>query len=145
MLLPRVFIDSNVFFYAKIMDRTFGDSCARVVRQIASGQLKASTSALVPIEVANTMRKYGLSKDAPAEVHAIFSMGIEVHPIGEPEAREAAEIFKKVDISPYDCLHAAVMKNNGLEEIVSADKDFDKLRWLRRKDPRSFQKAAALA
>ena len=138
MRLSKAYIDSNVFFYAKIRDRTFGDSCLRVMQQIASGELKASISALVPIEVANAMRKYGLRKEIPDEVRAIFSLGIDVYPIGEPEAREAAEIFKKVDINPYDCLHAAVMKNNALGEIVSADKEFDKLDWLKRRDPRSF-------
>jgi predicted nucleic acid-binding protein len=44
-------------------------------------------------------------------------------------------------MNPYDCLHAAVMKRMGLDEIISADKEFDKLRWITRIDPKSMKDA----
>jgi predicted nucleic acid-binding protein len=44
-----------------------------------------------------------------------------------------------VKISPYDCAHAAIMKRNGLSTIVSADKEFDRVNWLKRIDPKSMQ------
>lgn len=122
------------------MDRVFGEPCSRVLRRIASNELEASTSALVPIEVANAMRKYGLSGEAEAEVRAIFSLGIEVFSIEPSDAREAGEILGETHMSPYDCLHAVVMRRNGLNEIISADKDFDRLRWLKRVDPRSISR-----
>ena len=134
--MARAYIDSNVFFYAKIMDRVFGQSCSSVVRDIASGKLQASTSALAVIEVANALRKYGLVKDVANEVRAIFSLGLEVYSVDGPDVQEAAEICEQAGISPYDCLHAAVMKRNGLDEIVSVDREFDKITWLRRLDPK---------
>ena len=119
--MAKLYIDSNVFFYAKIMDRVFGKSCSQILREIASGNLQASTSVLVPIEVANALRKYGLAKDVAEEVHAIFSLGLEVYSLDPTDAREAAEIYAETGIGPYDCVHAAVMKKNGLNEIISAD------------------------
>ncbi len=136
--MVEFYIDSNVFFYARIMDRSYGRSCANVVRRVASKQLDASTSVLVPIEVANAMSKYGLAKDVPTEIHAIVSLGLEIYPIEAADASEAAEFFRETGVSPYDCLHASVIRKNGLKDIVSADKDFDKFQWLRRTDPRSI-------
>lgn len=37
-----------------------------------------------------------------------------------------------------DCVHAAIMKRAGITDIISADKDFDKITWIRRLDPKSI-------
>jgi uncharacterized protein len=134
--MATLYIDSNVFFYAKIMDRVFGEPCSRILTDVSSGNLQASTSALVPIEVANALRKYGLAKDIVEEVRAISSIGLEIYTLDQTDALEAAEIYGATGISPYDCLHAAVMKKNGLSEIISADKEFEKVPWMKRLDPR---------
>jgi len=135
----KLYVDSNVFFYAKVQDRVFGECCSRVVSKIASKEIDASTSALVALEVANALRKYGLSKDVADEVRAIFSLGIDVYPVESSDVREAAEIYSEAKISPYDCAHAAIMKRNGLSTIVSADKEFDRVTWLKRVDPKSIK------
>ena len=137
--MPRVYLDSNVFFYAKIMDRVFGKSCSNVLRKVASGTMEASTSALVAVEVANALRKYGLSREVTAEIRAIFSLGIDVYHLDATDVQEAGEIFGEAKIGPYDCAHAAIMRRNGLKEIISADKEFDQLKWLKRLDPRSLE------
>ena len=134
----KFYLDSNIFFFAKIMDGVFGKSASAILRKIASKELEATTSVLVPLEVANAMRKYGLAMEVPEEVRAIFSLGIEIYPIDSTDAREAAEIYGEVGISPSDCLHAALMRKNGVREIISADKDFDKITWLKRMDPRKM-------
>jgi predicted nucleic acid-binding protein len=134
--MVKVYLDSNVFFYAKIMDRVFGKPCSDILRSVASGDLQACTSSLVPIEVANAMRKYGLGEDVRDEVRAIFSLGLEVYSLDPTDVQEASEVYAASGISPYDCAHAAVMKRNGLDEIVSADREFDKIPWLKRIDPK---------
>ncbi len=139
--MPKRYVDSNVFFYAKIQDGVYGESCSQVLRMIASDELDAATSVLVPIEVANAMRKYGMAAEVAAEIRAIFSSRIDVYSVDGSDAQEAAEIFGGARINPYDCLHAAVMKRMGLDEIISADKEFDKLRWITRIDPKSMKDA----
>jgi predicted nucleic acid-binding protein len=39
---------------------------------------------------------------------------------------------------PRDLLHAAVMGHNGIEEILSVDKDFDGIDEVKRQDPLNF-------
>lgn len=136
--MAKLYVDSNVFFYAKVGDRVFGESCAAVLRRIASKEIEAAASGLVPIEVANALRRYGLAKEVVGEVRAIFSLGIEVLPVEAADVRDAAEIFGEVGVSPYDCLHAATMRKNALSEIISADREFDRIGWLKRLDPRSL-------
>jgi hypothetical protein len=48
---------------------------------IASDELDAATSVLVPIEVANAMRKYGMAAEVAAEIRAIFSSRIDVYSV----------------------------------------------------------------
>ena len=41
-------------------------------------------------------------------------------------------------LSARDLLHVAVMTNNGVDCIISADADFDQVPHLKRLDPRTF-------
>jgi len=130
------FIDSNVFFYAKIFDREYGDACAGVLGKIEKGELEAVTSTLVVVELANVLRKYGLSDEVKDVVDAVFSLDMRVFEVDSIDVRTAASVFDKFKISPYDCVHAAVMKKAGIFEIISADRDFDKIEWIKRRDPK---------
>jgi predicted nucleic acid-binding protein len=134
--MAGVYVDSNIFFYARIMDKVYGKSCADAIRRIQSRKIEASASTLVPIEVANAMRKYGLAKEAANEIHAIFALGMEILPVEGTDVQESVGIYRDAGISPYDCLHAAIMRRYGIKEVLSADKDFEKLPWLKRLDPR---------
>jgi len=136
--LERYFIDSNIFFYAKIMDKKYGKACAKILNMIVKGKLEAVTSSLVVIELANALRKYGLSSKVREVIDAIFSIDIQVFEIDPLDTRKAAEIFDEFRISPYDCIHAAVMKKAKTNKIVSADRDFEKITWIKRIDPRNF-------
>jgi len=136
--LAVYFIDSNVFFYAKILDREYGDACAGVLGKIEKGVLDAVTSALVVVELANALRKYGLSDEVKDVVDAVFSLDLRVFEVDSLDVRTASNIFNEFKISPYDCVHAAVMKKTGIVDIISADKDFDKIEWIRRRDPKQI-------
>jgi len=136
--LAVCFIDSNVFFYAKILDKEYGGSCAKILRRIERGEIKAATSTLVVVELANALRKYGLSKEVKTVVDAVFSLDVQIFEVDPLDVRVAAQIFDEFKISPYDCVHVAVMKRAGIEEIISADSDFDKINWIRRLDPKNL-------
>jgi len=130
------FVDSNVFFYAKVFDREYGSACAGVLGKIEKGDLEAVTSTLVVVELANALRKYGLSDEVKDVVDAVFSLDMRVFEVDSIDIRTAASIFDEFKISPYDCVHAAVMKKAGVVEIISADRDFDKIEWIKRRDPK---------
>lgn len=130
------FIDSNVFFYAKIFDREYGDACAKILDKIVKGELEAITSTLIAVELANALRKFGLGNEVKEVIDAVFSLDIQVYEADSLDVRNAARIFDEFRISPYDCVHAAVMRKAGIVDIISADKDFDKIEWIKRRDPK---------
>ncbi|MFQ6064591.1 MAG: type II toxin-antitoxin system VapC family toxin [Candidatus Bathyarchaeia archaeon] len=132
------FVDSNVFFYAKILDREYGKACAGILRRIGRGELEAVASTLVVVELANALNKYGLGDEVKDVVDAVFSLDMRVFEVDSMDVRVATGIFDEFRISPYDCVHAAVMKKAGVAEIISVDKDFDKIAWLKRLDPKSL-------
>jgi predicted nucleic acid-binding protein len=131
-----LFVDSNVFFYAKIMDREYGPSCAQVLRKIHERKIMAATSVLVTLEVANALRKFGLAKEVKDTVDSIFSLGILILNVDGSDIRNAIDFFHRHRISPYDCAHVAVMKRAEVSSIISADRDFDRVPGIKRKDPK---------
>jgi len=46
-----------VFFYAKILDKEYGEGCAKIICGIAKGKIDVVTSVLIVIELANALRK----------------------------------------------------------------------------------------
>ena len=132
------FIDSNVFFYSKIMDREYGASCAEVLRKVEDDRIHAATSTLVILEVANALRKFGLMKQVKEVVDSIFSLQLLMLEMTSSDVRNASEISQRLNVSPYDCVHVAVMKRMEIRTIISADKEYDRITDIRRKDPRTF-------
>ena len=133
-----VYIDSNVFFYARILDTQYGEACAKIIETIAKAELKAVASTLVVLEVANSLKKYRLADAVKDEIDAICSLGMMLSAVDDIVIRWAGDIYQKVGISPYDCVHAATMRKLGVTEILSADKDFDKIPAIRRIDPKNY-------
>jgi len=130
------FIDSNVFFYAKMMDRDYGSACAEIMRKIVRREIRVITSVLVVIEFANALRKYGLSKEIKESIGGVYSLNISIYEVDSIDVRSAIDFFNEFLISPYDCTHLAVMKKAGVSNMISADKDFDKVDWIKRSDPK---------
>ena len=136
--METYFVDSNVFFYAKIMDKEYGAACARVLNMTVEGRFKAVTSSLAIVELANALRKYGLSNEVTDVVDAVFSLDIQIFEVDPLDVREAVAIFDRFKVSPYDCTHAATMRKAGTDKLISADRDFEKIAWIKRMDPKDF-------
>ncbi len=46
-------------------------------------------------------------------------------------ARELSQQYINTGLSPRDLIHAAVMLNNGINQIITTDKDFKKIEGIR--------------
>ncbi len=132
------FLDSNIFVNAKIKDRKYGSSCARVITDLAEGRLSAATSTLALVEVSNALRKIGLSRDVARETSSIYSTGITVSELLSVDVRLTVELFRSSGVSPYDCAHAAIMKRIGLDTILSTDPHFEDIPGINRLDPLKY-------
>ncbi len=132
------FVDSNVFFYAKIMDPEYGAACGRVLQRIHDSHITGVTSTLVTLEVANALRKFGLARQVRDTLDSIFSLPLNIFDLQYSDIRNAVEIFERYSISPYDCAHVAVMRRATSNRIITADRDFDRIHEIERKDPKTI-------
>ena len=132
------FLDSNIFVNAKIKDRKYGSSCARVITDLAEGGLSAATSTLALVEVSNALRKIGLGQEVALEINSIYSTGITVSELLNVDVRLTVELFRSTSVSPYDCAHAAIMKRIGLDTILSTDPHFEDIPGINRLDPLKY-------
>lgn len=57
---------------------------------------------------------------------------LEVIPINYSDYSVMKRIMMDYGLKPSDALHTASMKKAGIEHIVSEDKDFDKILWIKR-------------
>ncbi|BDC19957.1 PIN domain-containing protein [Acidianus sp. HS-5] len=115
----KYFVDSNVFVYAKIGDKRYGECSQKVIKSIYEGQIKAITDNVVLLEVANALRKLRVS-DIEEEILAILSLPIE---IVEAKKEDVLDAVKIQDLSPYDALHYAIAERHSAK-VITADKDF---------------------
>ena len=71
----------------------------------------------------------------------ILKYSLVILSITETDIRLAIELFeyhKNSGISPRDAIHAATLKNNGITQLISADRDFDKFDFLMRIEPKDY-------
>jgi predicted nucleic acid-binding protein len=54
---------------------------------------------------------------------------------GQSAVRAALDLYVDLNISYGDALTAVEMAGRGLSEVVSFDRDFDRVPWLRRVEP----------
>ena len=70
------------------------------------------------------------------QLEDLLSTFPDIIPITAAEIRTAMRLMGETrSLSPRDAIHAAVVITHGLEGIVSADQDFDRIPGLRRFDP----------
>ncbi len=134
-----IFLDTNVFMYAAGIAGAEQQACARYLEQMALGELgpHATNSELLQ-EVIHRYRSVGRLEDARAVLSRILALPLAVFPVHESTIRRAwALIEAHPDLSTRDAVHLATMQEAGIQEIVSYDRDFDRVAWVTRREPPS--------
>jgi predicted nucleic acid-binding protein len=129
-------IDSNVPMYAAGQEHLYRVPCQRVLEKILAGQLHAATSVEVHQEILHRYLSLGQPSKA-REVSEDFQYLVpNVLPVTVEEIARARDLsIKYPDLPSRDLIHLAVMLNNGISTIVSADRHFDGLSEIKRLDP----------
>lgn len=130
------FVDSNIPMYALGRDHPYRAACHRLLASIEAGEIEATTSTEVHQEILHRYLSLRLPAWA-AEASARFETLIpNVLPVTLPDIRQARALAPRYELLPArDLLHVAVMLNNGIATIVSADRHFDQVAEIVRLDP----------
>lgn len=134
------YLDSNIFMYAAGEEHPYKTSCVFIIDSVARGKLMAFTSAEVFQEI--LYRYFALDKRF--EGLELCEQGIQicdVLPVGSGDIKKALSLCRAYpSLNSRDALHAAIVINQRISTIISADKDFDQLTEIQRVDPFEFAK-----
>ena len=138
----RAFIDANIPMYAVGREHPLREPCRLILQRIVDGDLAVCTDSEVHQEifyrywsVGQLARGIALSSN----FHRVVNIVLPVTSIDVTTARELGNRYPQMP--PRDWLHLAVMLNNGITEIISADRHFDNIESITRLDPREFVQA----
>ena len=138
----RAFIDANVPMYAVGREHPLREPCRLILQRIVDGDLAACTDSEVHQEIlyrywslGQLVRGIALSSN----FHRVVNIVLPVTSIDVTTTRELGNRYPQMP--PRDWLHLAVMLNNGITEIISADRHFDNIEGITRLDPREFVQA----
>ena len=127
------FVDANVFIY--ILTRSPKDSfeiSQRILKRVEQGEDAMTTTAILQ-EVVDWLEYTKRRGQVKAFLNAVNSYA-NMHKITASwqDMLSAPEYMETNDLDYVDALTIQVMKKNGISEIYSNDKDFDRVRGIGR-------------
>ncbi len=132
-----MFIDANVFIIASLGRDVRAERCQDFIRKIESGEQHAITSVLVLDEVLRAITlRYDNKEKSEAIVRKIAAtQNLTVCDITLAHLLDSLSYVRSDTLDPHDALHAAIMKAQGVSTILSYDKDFERLKSVKRMEP----------
>jgi len=122
----KIFLDASFLIYLNI-DIPEADKIDELFEQLLKEELY--TNVLVIDEVIYiSKRKYNVPYEETIKfIDDLILPVVEILPIGLDDYLKAREIVLNYNFKPSDAIHLAVIENNGLQAIVTEDKDFKRV------------------
>ncbi|MEM4142995.1 MAG: type II toxin-antitoxin system VapC family toxin [Candidatus Bathyarchaeia archaeon] len=134
-----LYIDSNVFLYPIVYDaKVVGEAqkSKGFLLKVAEGAVEVCTSTITWDEIAWVIRKiFGFNLSAEQSRKFLSFPNLKLVGVKKSTVLRAQEIMEKYQVKPRDAIHAATALENNVVEIVSYDKDFEKVEGLKRIEP----------
>jgi predicted nucleic acid-binding protein len=131
------FLDTNILLRHLLGDHPEqSPRSTAYFRRIEGGEVKARVSETVVFETVFTLERH--YRQPKAKIREALLAIIELPGIvlpGKSQLRRAFELYADFNLPFADAHHAALMEHLNLEEIVSFDREFDRLPGIRRIEP----------
>ncbi len=126
--MNRIFIDAPLLVYLNTLTDSDRISYEEYYLGLVSGNI-LYTDALVLDELIHvSYKKYRVPYELSIEfIESIVLPFTNILSIGLKEYELASKHIIKYNLKPSDAIHLAVMKNNGINIIVTEDKDYDRV------------------
>jgi predicted nucleic acid-binding protein len=134
------FLDANIFLrYLTRDDEVKADACFRLFQRLKSGQERATTSEVIIAEVVYVLAARALYNLRPDEISARLRPLLAVRGLRIAHKRSCLQALDLYATYPFldfeDALAVAEMQRQGLQTILSYDRDFDRLEQVSREEP----------
>ena len=131
--MNKKYIDANIFIQGILRN---DNRAKEIILKIAKKEFIGVTSVLSWDEIVFTIRKFLGNELAKIEGGKFFGLpNFEYIDAKKEIILKAQKLIEKYNIKPRDAIHSATAIHLGIREIVSEDKDFDKVKELKRVDP----------
>ncbi len=135
MALP--FLDTNIFLRHLRDDHAeHSPRATACFGKIEEGELRVRTADTVVFEVVFTLQRY--YKVPKAKIREVVLPLIELPGIllpGKNRLRKAFDLYVDLNISFADAYHAVLMGSLKLDEIITFDTEFDRVKGILRREP----------
>jgi predicted nucleic acid-binding protein len=142
------FVDANILYYHFVATPPLSDECTAFLERLAEGGITGYTSATVLCEtvhkvmLAETASKFNLNRQSlvnwlqhhgdkitalsefRSAAQELSEMGLIVLSVGIDQIRAATEISSQFGLLTNDALIVALMRQHGLNDLVTNDDDF---------------------
>jgi uncharacterized protein len=131
-----ILIDANVFMYAAGRESPQQQPCRRFLERAVSGEgPDACTDCEVLQEILHRYRALGEQEVAFRVFDAVTHLGLPILDVTERALLEARRILEDYPhLSTRDGIHLGVMRENAIEEVLSYDRGFSQVAWVRRRE-----------
>ena len=135
MKVFKAFIDTNIPMYAAGQEHPLKAGCLEIMRSVANGDLEAYTDTEVFQEI--LYRYFSIKRgELGLQVFDTFSkiMHGAVLAVRFDDvvlARKLINWASYAKLSPRDVIQLAVMQNNGIDHIITADRVFEEVEGIR--------------
>lgn len=127
------YADSNFFIYAAADRGKEGQRAREMLEKMADNHDRIASSVLVLDEVAwELKRKIGSRNTIEYCLGLLADPAIHWIDATPRVLKKSFELMEAFGLDPRDAIHAASCLSEGLTEIITEDRDFDKIRGLRR-------------
>jgi len=135
----KYYIDTNIFIYSTNSSDPHHLDCKRILEKIALGKIKALTSVETFQEIVHYSQKNKVLTRALIFCQRFTITDLSIVPFTIEILQSYLALVRKYpSINSRDSLHVATCLANGGKLIVSTDKDFDKIKEIKRIDPKDF-------
>lgn len=129
-----VYIDSNIFILAIINNESIGEKARKFLRNVQEGKEAASTSTLTFDEVVwKVLQTRGFDNAMIVANDLLEMQNLVFLDVNTSVLLKSYRLMKSYNLYPRDSIHASCALNNNIFTIISEDKDFDRIKELRRK------------
>ena len=129
-------LDANVPIYAEGREHIYRIPCRSILEQTKTWPERYAIDVEAIQEILYVYYSRGELETGTGIVERLMARLPNIIPITVAEITAAMSLMSEIrNLSSRDAIHAAVVMGHGLEGIVSADRDFDRIPGLRRFDP----------
>ena len=129
-------LDANIPIYAHGREHFYRAPCRTIMGRVKTHPHNYAVDTETFQEIWYIYSRRGQTALGVAVTEALINLRPAIIPITIAEIRAAIRLLQDTPgIAPRDAIHSAVVMEHGLDGIVSADRDVDRIPGLRRYDP----------